>query len=67
MPVLGGGAPAVPERPWHSPQKRQIAHEAQHFRQSEFRIDVDQIYSLADLIDLAEAHNRQTRLAWDNA
>src|ERR1700677_1964111 len=67
MPVLGQGPPAVPERPWHSPQEQQIGREAQRFRQPGFRIDADKIYSLAELIDLAEAHNPQTRVAWESA
>ena len=31
------------------------------------RIEPDKIYSLADLIDLAEAHNPETRAAWESA
>ena len=30
-------------------------------------IDPDKAYSLAELIDLAEAHNPETRVAWENA
>jgi outer membrane protein len=67
MPVLGQGPPAAPELPWHSLQERQIAQEAQRFRQSAFRIDADKVYSLAELIDLAEAHNPETRVAWESA
>jgi outer membrane protein len=61
------GPPALPDRPWHSADERQIAREAQRFRQSGFHIDADKVYSLADLIDLAEAHNPETRVAWENA
>ena len=32
-----------------------------------FRIEPDKIYSLAELIDLAEAHNPETRAAWESA
>jgi outer membrane protein TolC len=32
-----------------------------------FRIESDTIYSLAELIDLAEAHNPETRVAWESA
>jgi outer membrane protein len=59
--------PALPDRPWHSAEERQVAREAQHPRQFGFHIDADKIYSLADLIDLAEAHNPETRVAWENA
>ena len=30
-------------------------------------IETGKVYSLADLIDLAEAHNPETRVAWENA
>jgi outer membrane protein len=63
----GQPPPAAPDRPWHSADERQMAREAQRFRPSAFRIDRDKVYSLADLIDLAEAHNPQTRVAWENA
>jgi outer membrane protein len=61
------GAPSLPDRPWHSANEGQIARDAQHFRQSGFHIDADKVYSLADLIDLAEAHNPETRVAWQNS
>ena len=61
------GPPALPDRPWHSADERQIALEAHRFRQSGFHIDAEKVYSLADLIDLAEAHNPETRVAWENA
>ena len=32
-----------------------------------FPIEPDKAYSLAELIDLAEAHNPETRVAWENA
>jgi outer membrane protein len=67
MPVFGQGPPAVPELPWHSPQEAQIAREAQRFRQSGLRIEDQKTYSLAELIDLAESHNPETRVAWENA
>src|ERR1700678_3365602 len=59
--------PTSPDRPWHSPDERRIVNEGSSFRQSTFRIDSDKTYSLAELIDLAEAHNPETRVAWENA
>jgi outer membrane efflux protein len=61
------GPPVLPNRPWHSADERQLARETQRFRQSRFHIDADKVYSLAELIDLAEAHNPETRVAWENA
>jgi outer membrane protein len=67
MPVFGQGPAVTPDHPWHSPVERQIASEAQRLGQSGFRIEADKIYSLAELVDLAEAHNPQTRVAWESA
>src|SRR5580704_8183760 len=61
------GSPVLPDRPWHSAGERQVAREAQSFRQSGFHTDSDKVYSLAELIDLAETHNPETRVAWENA
>src|SRR3984893_2892649 len=60
-------APASPDRPWHSPGEQQIKDDAKHFRESRFSIEPDRVYSLAELIDLAETHNPETRLAWERA
>jgi len=60
-------SPPSSDRPWHSPDERQIVSEGNRFRQSAFRIESDKTYSLAELIDLAEAHNPETRVAWENA
>jgi outer membrane protein TolC len=65
--MVGQIPPASPDRPWHSPEERQIANDVRRFRQPIFRIEPDKIYSLAELIDLAEAHNPETRVAWENA
>lgn len=59
--------PPSPDRPWHSADERRIVSEGNRVRQSAFRIDSDKTYSLAELIDLAEAHNPETRVTWENA
>jgi outer membrane protein len=59
--------PASPDHPWHSPAEQQIANDAKLFAQREFQIDPARIYSLAELVDLAEARNPETRVAWENA
>jgi len=56
-----------PNRPWHSPDELQIESEGNRSRQSAFLIESDKTYSLAELIDLAEAHNPGTHVAWENA
>jgi outer membrane protein TolC len=59
--------PASAGRPWHSGDEQKIRMEAGRFPPTAFRIEPDQIYSLVELIDLAEAHNPETRVAWENA
>ena len=59
--------PITPNRPWHSPAEQQIMKDTQRFGPPALRIEPDRIYSLAELIDLAEAHNPETRAAWENA
>jgi outer membrane protein len=67
IPVFAQSLPPSPDRPWHSPDERQIVNDGKRFRQSAFPIGSDKTYSLAELIDLAEAHNPETRVAWERA
>jgi outer membrane protein len=67
IPVFAQSPPPSPDRPWHSRDESLIVSEANRLRQSAFRIESDKTYSLAELIDLAEAHNPETRIAWENA
>jgi outer membrane protein TolC len=59
--------PASPDRPWHSLEERQLTNDGKRFRQPAFQVESDQTYSQAELIDLAETHNPETRVAWENA
>src|SRR5260370_12115499 len=67
IPVFAQSPPLVPDRPWHSPDERQIVNDGKRLRQSPFPIESGKTYPLAELIDLAEAHNPRTRAAWENA
>jgi outer membrane protein len=40
---------------------------AKKLREGRFEIDATQTYSLTELIDLAEGHNPETRVAWERA
>jgi outer membrane protein TolC len=60
-------APDSADRPWHSPAEQQLARDAQRFRDSRLSIDPSKIYTLAELVDFAEAHHPSTRVAWENA
>ena len=64
-PLFGQSPPVSPDRPWHSSEE--LITDAQSFHVPAFRIESDKIYSLAELIDLAEAHNPETRLAWERS
>jgi outer membrane protein len=59
--------PVSPDRPWHSPEERQAANEGKQLPRIQLPIDPGKAYPLAELIDLAEAHNPETRVAWENA
>jgi len=67
IPLFAQSPPASPDHPWHSPDERRITDYGRHLRQPVFPIQPDKAYSLAELIDLAEAHNPETRVAWENA
>src|SRR5580693_9152472 len=63
----GQVAPASPNRPWHSSEERDFAREAGAFRYPTFPMEAAKTYSLAELIDLAETQNPETRIAWERA
>lgn len=67
IPVFAQSPPASPDHPWLSSGEKQIRSVATGSRQPAFTIDPGKAYSLAELIDLAEAHNPETRVAWENA
>ena len=66
-PLPAQTAPISPDRPWHSSDERKIASEAARLSESRLGIEPDRTYTLAELIDLAEAHNPDTRVAWERA
>jgi outer membrane protein TolC len=56
-----------PDRPWHSKAERAVATELAGDREPTYSIDPDKVYTLPELIDLAERYNPETRVAWNNA
>ncbi len=66
-PVFAQSPPASPDGPWHGSGERQITNDGRRLRRPVFPVDPEKAYSLAELIDLAEAHNPETRVAWENA
>ncbi len=67
MPAFAQSPPVSPDRPWHNGDERQIVNAGRSLRQSAIPIDRNKAYSLAELIDLAESHNPETRVAWESA
>src|SRR5882724_9679679 len=65
--VLGQTVPASPEHPWHGSAELKMQAYAQNVTDSRFTVDQSKTYSLAELIDLAQAHNPATRAAWERA
>jgi outer membrane protein TolC len=65
--VLAQSAPGLPSQPWHAAEERSVEAEASNFHDARFNIDPTRTYSLAELVDLAEAHNPETRVAWERA
>jgi outer membrane protein len=60
-------APDSADRPWRSGAGQQIALDVLRFRDSRLNIDPSKVYTLAELVDFAEAHHPLTRVAWENA
>ena len=65
--VLAQSAPVSPDHPWHGPWEQRIEADAQKFPDVRFSIDPAKTYPLTELIDLAESHNPETRVAWERA
>ncbi len=59
--------PASPNRPWYASGERQIVNDESRPRRKPFPIELERAYSLAELVDLAESHNPETRVAWETA
>ena len=60
-------APASPEKVWHSKAEQGLDRELASRPEAKYDIDPRKNYSLAELIDLAEQHNPETRVAWEQA
>jgi outer membrane protein TolC len=60
-------APVSWNHPWHSSEEQEIARSAMAEQMRMFDLNPVKAYSLAELIDLAESHNPETRVAWERA
>jgi TolC family type I secretion outer membrane protein len=60
-------APALPDKVWHSTAEQGLAHELETRPEAKYDIDSHKTYTLAEVIDLAQEHNPETRVAWQEA
>ena len=65
--VAAQRAPVSPEHPWHGLGEARIEAAARNSTEPGLSFDQEKTYSLAELIDLAESHNPETRVAWERA
>ena len=61
-------APASPDKAWNNPTAEQsLNKQLSSLPEAKYSLDPAKAYTLAELIDLAEQHNPETRLAWQQA
>lgn len=59
--------PSSPAKPWQSGREAQFARQLKAIPEQTYALDANHTYSLAELVDLAESHNPDTRVAWQDA
>ena len=60
-------APTSPEKPWHSQKEAELVQDLGSYSKRNFSLDADHVYTLAELVDVAEVHNPETKAVWENA
>jgi outer membrane protein len=60
-------APPSPDRVWHTESEKGLEGELRSSPDAKYEIDPHRHYKLAELIDLAQRHNPETRMAWEQA
>jgi len=60
-------APSAPNSVWHSKAEQSLGRELASHPEEKYDIDAAKVYTLAELIDLAQRHNPETRVAWEEA
>jgi outer membrane protein len=65
--ALAQSAPLSSDHPWHPATELRVEADVRDLPNASVKIDSAKTYSLAELIDLAEAHNPATRVAWERA
>jgi outer membrane protein len=65
--AVAQSAPASPEKVWHSEAEQKLDRELASHSEAKYDIDPAKSYTLAELVDLAQEHNPETRVAWEQA
>ena len=60
-------APPAPDKVWHAPAEQGLSRELAARPEKTYQIDTTHSYSLAELIDLSQRHNPETRASWELA
>jgi outer membrane protein len=60
-------APDSPDKVWHANVEKKLRDELTSRPESKYTVDTTRPYTMAELIDLAEEHNPETRVAWQEA
>jgi outer membrane protein len=63
----GQDIPKSPTAPWRSARQGEFVQRLERNREQPYAIEVNHAYTLSELIDLAESHNPDTRVAWQSA
>jgi outer membrane protein len=64
--ALGQRAPATPNEPW-IPDDRTLERRSVSVPRHEVKLDEEHVYSLGELIDIAESNSPTTQAAWNRA
>jgi outer membrane protein len=67
MNAIAQSAPASADKVWHSKAEQSLDRDLAAHPEARYDIDAAKIYTLAELIDLAQQHNPETRVAWEQA
>ena len=60
-------APPSSDRVWQPKAVQQLGRDAAATHRASYEIDPSKVYTLGELIDLAQSHNPETRVAWEAA
>jgi outer membrane protein len=60
-------APPSQAKVWHSPAEKKLSRDSATTHKPAYDLDTARVFTLAELVDLAQSHNPETRLAWETA